>query len=146
MKEGLKLVGRLRIKKVSPDGKVEIREARNIIVNTGFDLVCDAISNPARGPEIDNLAVGSSTVAPSVTDTALGNEIARKVATYSHTPGTKVYTLEATFGAGEAVGTLAESGLFDQTAAGNMFCRTTFPIISKAEADVITFTWEITLS
>ena len=55
-------------------------------------------------------------------------------------------TYVATFSAGEGTGAITEAGLFNASSAGDMLCRTVFPVINKGVNDSCTITWSVTVS
>lgn len=144
--DGLKLHGSMEAILVRENGDVEVTRKDNIIVNGGFDAICDAIAKSTRPAPFNYIAVGTGTTAPAATQTALVTESARVSATYAHTNGTKVFTLTATFEAGTATAALTEAGVFNAASAGTMLDRVTFAVINKGANDSLTITFTFTLS
>ena len=131
---------------VGPDGRVKARRRfKNLIVNAGLNQAKDRLFNPATvAPVFGYVAIGTSAVAETPVDTALGTEAARGATTY--TPGgTGVCTVDRTFPAGTGTGAITEVGLFDDPAAGNMFNRKTFAAINKTAGDALKASCTITL-
>ena len=129
------------------DGSVETRRKDNLILNSGFDFIADAIGNPTSRPAIMKYtAVGTGTTAVAAGQTALVTELARKEATYSHTKGTKVFSFSTFFAAGEATGAITEAGICNANAAGTFIDRVTFAVINKAADDELTVNFQFTLS
>lgn len=132
----------------------EERHYDNGITNVGFELIADRIADHSGfvGNQANYIALGTSSTAFAVTQTALGAELsggsyARQQDTDAiYTAGTKSFAISATFGAGVATGALTESGLFDASTTGNMMARQTFSTINVGASDSITVTWTITLS
>jgi len=120
------------------------RHVKNITVNTGFRAVCDMMGSGGIEP-FKYCAIGTSTVAPSTSDTALGAETARAIGGYTRTADT-IWKNDATFGAGVGTGAIAESGLFNASSGGTMLCRQTFAVINKGASDTLVVTWQYTLS
>lgn len=120
----------------------------NLIVDGGFDAIAAALgdSSIARPAAFNYIAVGTDGTAAASGNIALGSQLTRKVATYAHTAGTKVWTLTVTFDAGEATGAVQESGVFNAAAAGAMLSRQTFAVVNKAATDTLVVTWTYTLS
>jgi hypothetical protein len=147
MKDGLKIHGHLRLDLFGPDGKLKQSvEKDNIIVNNGFDFICDAIGNSSRGAVMGYISIGTSATAPGATQTALLAEAARVAASYSHTSATKVLTLVSSFAAGTGTGALTEAGVLNASSAGTLLNRVTFSTINKAAGDSLTATYTLTLS
>ena len=57
------------------DGSVEVRRKDNLILNGGFDFICDAIANSSRGSVMGYTAVGTGTTAVAATQTGLTTEL-----------------------------------------------------------------------
>lgn len=145
--EKLTLAGRPRLVLRDKNGKVKvIRELDNIIVDTGFDFVCDVMGNTVQPADLGYTAIGTGTDAAATGDTKLGTESTRVTNSYGHTVGDKTYYTTATFGAGVGTGSITESGLLNATEAGTMLCRQTFAVINKGADDSLEVTWKITLS
>ena len=142
----LKMIGSMEAVLVKANGDVEVTRKDNLIVNGGFDLISDAISNSTRPAAANYIAVGTSNAAVAATQTALTTESARGLGTYSHTVGTKVFTVTYTFPAGVATAGLQEAGVFNASTGGTMLDRVTFAIINKGAADTLTVTFTFTLS
>lgn len=141
-----KMHGSMMATLVRENGDVEVTRKDNIIVNAGFDFICDAIANATRPAAMGWVGVGTGAVAPAAGDTALGAQLTRVAAAYAHTAGTKVFTETATFGAGVATGAITEAGVFNAASAGTMLDRVTFAVINKGAADTLTVTFTFTLS
>jgi len=147
MKETLK-VGATMIAELVRDGKViDTRTVHNMVVNSGYDLVCALIGDSTRPNQIGYVGMGTGTAATTAQTTALGTEWGTRVAvTYSHTTGTTLLTLSCTVPAhtGSMVA-LTESGLFNASTSGTMFDRVTFTAINKEPADTINMRYIINL-
>lgn len=142
----LKLKGSLDIKLYKPDGRVITRHKDNLILNGGFDFICDAIAGTSRPDIMSYTAVGTGTTSVNASQTALVTELDRKSASYAHTKGTKVFTLTTTFNQGEATGAITEAGICNASSGGTFLDRVTFAVINKAADDVLTTTFQFTLS
>ena len=138
-------------------GKLEMRLIRNgetiltvdpvvTITNVGFDALCDVISNSPQPAPFNYVAIGTSSTAPSASDTALGNEVMRQSGTYSHTAGTKSFTVSATFNITTSY-TIWESGLFNASTGGTLLVRGVLDSgISVSAGDTLQVIWTITLA
>lgn len=145
--EKLHMKGSLTLNLFDKNGVLkETRRKDNIIVNGGFDFICDAIANASRDSIMSYIAIGTGTTAPAATQTALVTESARQSATYAHTAGTKIFTLSTTYAAGTATAALTEAGVFNAASAGTMLDRVTFSVINKGADDTLTATFQFTLS
>lgn len=147
--DALNIKGSLTLTLKKANGDVQVVRKDNIIVNGGFDFICDAIGATSRPACMGYIALGTGTTSPVATQTALVAEIAttgRKAATYAHTAGTKVMTFTTTFNPGEATGAITEAGVLNASSAGTMFDRVLFNVVNKGADDTITVTFQFTLS
>lgn len=141
-----KLHGAMEAILYKENGDIEVTQKCNIIVNVGFDFICDAIGNGTRPAAMGWIGVGTGAVAPAATDTALGTQLVRQAATYAHTAGTKVFTITTTLAAGTGTGAITEAGVFNASTAGTMLDRVTFAVINKGAGDTLAVTFTFTLS
>lgn len=89
------------------------------ITNAGLNLLRDAISG-ANNSKFLYFAVGSSTTAPAVSDTQLGNETFRKAVSSYTNGGTGEVLVSAYLGPTDAVGLdIEEVGVFGGNAASS---------------------------
>jgi hypothetical protein len=129
------------------DGTKTVVHKDNLIVDAGFDFISACIGNSGARPAVaSHIAVGTGATAPAASQTALVTELDRNAATYAHTGGTKVFSFQATFTAGEATGALTEAGVFNAAAAGTMLDRVTFSVVNKGASDSMTVTFTFTMS
>lgn len=143
IKVGLKGAFTLTLKK--EDGTVEVMHKDNIIVDGGFDLIADSLGNAGARPAVlSHIAIGTGSEAAAAGNTALGAESARQaISLYTHTPGTKVFTLESSFTGLTAA--ITEAGLFNGN-PGTMFDRVVFLPINLATNDTLTAKFTLTMS
>lgn len=147
MSEAIKLKGHLSAILKKANGETEKIEKDNIILNAGFDYICDAIGKASARPNVMGyIAVGTGTTTAAVGQTALISELTRKAATYSHTTGTKLMTFTTKFEAGQATGAITEAGLVNAASGGTFLDRLTFDVINKGINDDLTMTFQFTLS
>lgn len=148
IKEELKTRGDWTVTRVNRvTGEVEQVSKKNIIVDVGFDFICDAIGKAATRPGVmSHIAIGTGTVAPAAGNTGLGTEVVRLAATYAHVAGTKVMKFTATFNPGVGTGAITEAAMLNAAAAGTMLNRVTFPVMNKGVDDTITVEFTFTLS
>ncbi|MFM0095685.1 hypothetical protein PQQ87_08730 [Paraburkholderia nemoris] len=129
------------------DGSNEVIHKDNIIVQNGFDFICDAIGNAGSRPAcMGYIALGTGTATPAAGDTALGTEVSRLAATYAHTEGTQQFSFTATFNPGVATAALTEAGVFNAASGGTMFDHVSFPVVNKGANDTLTAVFTFTLS
>ena len=144
-------------RKVSIDAKMCMRLIRGgktvleidptvVVTDAGFDAICDCIGNPTQPDNFDYIAIGTDSTAPSSSDTTLGSEVMREQGTYSHTSGTKSFSVQHTF-TFTASYTIWESGLFNAASGGTMLARGVLDSgIAVASGDSLQVTWTFTFS
>ena len=141
----IKATGQLSIIKTNEAGIITDKVfVPNLVVTVGKEFIASRIASNTDSV-MTYMACGSSSAAPDIGDLALQNELGRTaLTTTTVTNNTVTYT--ATFAAGNATGAIQEAGLFNDATAGSMLARTTFNVINKDIADLITITWVITVS
>jgi hypothetical protein len=138
--DDLVMTGRLEI---ALNGEL-VKEVPNLVVSAGKDYVASRMKDTTKAA-MSHLAVGTGSTSPAAGDTALGSELARQTLT-STTVSSNEVTYIATFAPGTGTGAITEAGLFNDSSAGDMLCRTTFAVVNKAAADSMTITWVVTVS
>jgi hypothetical protein len=125
----------------------EAREFKNLVVDLGQDGAMRRISQVATGVLPANyIRLGTDNTAPGATDSRLEGDIAEpKSAAYTRL-GIGSWKLVATWGTGEAVTGLTESGVFFGSHVGSILCRQTFNVINKQSADTLEVTWGFTIA
>lgn len=144
--EAMHLKGSLIIEHRKANGDVSVYRRDNLILNVGFDFICNSLAGTSRPAVMGFTAIGTGTTAVAAGQTSLTTEIKRKAATYAHTTGTKVFTLSTTFAAGEGTGAITEAGICNASTAGIFLDRVVFDVINKASDDVVTTNFQFTLS
>jgi len=125
---------------------VKSYEARNVVCNVLLSQLRNALIGSGSVSEYTHIAVGSGTTTPTRSDTALANEIARKVCDERLISGTKVI-YRVTFGSDEANGSINEVGVFDAASGGNMLARALFGETIEKTSDYILFVeYEVEIS
>ena len=128
------------------DGSVEVKRKDNLILNVGFDFICNAIAATSQPAPMAYTAVGTGTAAVAATQTALATELTRVAATYAHTAGTKVFSLTSFYPAGTATGAITEAGICNASSGGTFLDRVVFDVINKGSDDELTTNFQFTLS
>lgn len=146
LNEGIRVRGDLTLILERPDGTKKVTQNKNMILNGGFDFICDAIGNPSRGNPISHIALGTSTTAADPAQTGLLTEIARLSGTYSHTTNTKYFTLTAAFPAGVATGNITEACVVNAGSGGTKLNRLTFTAVDKQPDDTLMAIFTFTLA
>ena len=112
------------------------------VTTVGFNGIIQRGFDTGTGSDALNfVAIGSGTGAAAAGNTVLGSEAARAQGDYAYTDDTKAFTVTKTFAAGTATGSIAESGLFNDSSAGELFARQTFGVILKGASDSLQITW-----
>jgi hypothetical protein len=143
--ENLKASGSLRVVVTGEDGQVkEEHEFKNLVVTVGKNFVASRMVGVASNI-MSHMAIGSSSTAATVGDTALGAELGR-VALASASATNAVVTYTATFPAGTGTGAVVEAGILNAASAGTLLCRTVFSVVNKGANDAMSVTWTVTIS
>lgn len=144
IKDNTYLTGELHILLKSQSGEILVdRVVKNLVVTAGKSIIATALNTGTLTP-FSYMAVGSSTTAADIAQTALVAEAATRVVT-SNSVITNVFTMVGTFNPGVNTGTIGEAGLFNAAAAGDMLARTTFSAFVKGATDTLAITWNITV-
>jgi len=124
--EGLKIkcLWTLRFTNVET-GKERLVKYTNLVVTVGKEMIAKRLAGDGNDCNITYVAVGTDNTAPDPSDTTLGAELARKAVTSISRSGTSV-VVRGFFGASEANGTLAELGLFGESASATPDSGTLF--------------------
>jgi hypothetical protein len=147
--EQLKLSGQLSIVLTGKDGQVkESREVKNLVVNSGLAFIISRMAGTDKGV-MSHMALGSGTAAAAGNQSDLVSLLGDREALDSSTivgANNNQIQYVASFEAGEGTGAVTEAGIFNAATAGDMLCRTVFPVVNKAVDDTITVTWVVTLN
>ena len=126
----------------------EVLDSTNMVLTLGKEWIAQRCTGQVS-TLVTHIAVGTSTTAVSVGQTALLAENARVAlnAAGAVKPANKnVMRYEATFNAGVGTGALTEAGLFTAASAGTCVARTVFAVKNKGVDDIFTVVWEITIN
>lgn len=147
--ESLKVKGRLSIVLRDKDGNVkDERDVDNLVVNAGLAYIISRMVGTAKNV-MSHMALGSGTTAAAAGQTDLVSVLGSREALDSTTiagANNNQVVYVSSFEAGDATGAVTEAGIFNAASAGDMLCRTVFPVVNKAADDALTVTWTITLS
>lgn len=147
--EKLKTTGELKIVVRDKDGNIkDERLEKNLVVNTGLDVIADRMKGTPTKAAMTHMAVGTDATAAAAGNTALGTQLGTRVALTSTTVTSNAIEYVATFPSGASThsGALVEAGIFNASTAGDMLCRTTFAAVNKGDDDTVTITWTVTIS
>ncbi len=132
------------------DGSVIARRrVENAIVTQGRAWVlAHMLSGQAISTQsLQELALGADTTAPTTSDTALGDEVARTAVATWDLAGTTAtipfFRAIGQYGTGQANTTLAELGLFNSNIGGTMLGHATFGTLDKATSNTLGVTYTI---
>jgi hypothetical protein len=154
----MKLSGELDILLLDKDGNIkDSRKETNLVVNAGLTFICSRMAGTTPAV-MSHMALGTDSTAEAAGNTALGSQSGLRKGLTSTTPSSNTITYVASFGDGEgltnetvagngtATTAVTEAGIFNAGTAGTMLCRTTFPVVNKADGDTLQITWTITLN
>jgi hypothetical protein len=142
--ENIKVTGAVSIKLFDKNGQLkDDRQIKNLVVAAGKTFIAARMVGTPN--EMSHMAIGASSTAADAADTALGSELGR-VALASETSSGAVVTYTATFPAGTGTGAVVEAGILNAGSGGTLLCRTTFAVVNKGVDDVMSITWQITVS
>jgi len=147
MQEELSVSCNVTFRLYSSTGKLKKKlQTHNLVVTTGKNYIADQLSAAPNLTKMSHIAVGTGSTAPAVGNTALQTELARKAFT-SSVDSANVLTMTATFNTGEAIGALAEAGIFNSSSGGTLLARTLIsPVINKTTNDILSVTWTLTVN
>lgn len=136
---GIKVRG--SVKAINTKTGEVVFENHNMFVQTGLNEIAKLVAGQAGASIPAYIAVGTSSTAPSLADTALkGTELGRKaIASVEVTSASIKYGV--TFAAGEATGAWEETGIFSAASGGIMFSRAVTGTYTKGALDEIKIFW-----
>jgi hypothetical protein len=120
----------------------------NLVVTTGKNHIADQLADRGEA-QMSHMAIGTGTTTPVAANTALENELDRNVLD-SRTQGAGAdankVTYVCTWAAGDGTGAITEAGIFNSASAGQMLCRSVFPVKNKEAGESMVQTWILTIS
>jgi len=147
--EQIKLTGELQIVLRDSNGNIkEQKTVPNLVVTTGKVVIASRLTGNTTGV-MTHMALGTSTISPVAADTTLGTEIVNSRVALTVPGGgatANVVTFSSIFGPGVGTGALTEAGIFNDSLAGSMLCRTVFSVVNKDVGDTLTINWAVTIS
>lgn len=148
--DSIKAKGTLQLTLIDENGKIKQQDEHNLVVNTGLAYIASRIKDATAGT-MTHMAVGTGTTAAAAANTALGTQLGSRVGLDSTTLVTTSATNDsvqyvATFAAGASTGAITEAGIFNDSTAGTMLCRTVFAVINKGALDTLVITWKVTVA
>lgn len=147
--ESLKVKGRLNIVLRDKDGNVkDEREIDNLVVSSGLAYIISRMVGTSKSV-MSHMGLGSGTTAAAAAQTDLVSLLGSREALDSTTiagANNNQVVYVSSFEPGDATGAVTEAGIFNASTAGDMLCRTVFPVVNKGADDALSVTWTITLS
>jgi hypothetical protein len=144
-KESIKATGALKVTLIGADGAAKDQfEVHNLVVTSGLDFIAGRMASATAGV-MSHMAIGSNSTAAAVSNSTLGTELGR-VALTSATVTSNQVAYSATFPAGTGTGAVTEAGIFNDSTAGTMLCRTVFATVNKDAGDTLSIVWTVTVS
>lgn len=139
---GLSIKGRVEIALYTNSLRIKHLIIDNLVVTSGKQVIADILAE--KGVEIAYLAVGSGNTQPQVSDTALEQEIARKVITM-RSASINQARFDTFIDTLEIVGIWREIGLFSSD--NRLVARALIsPEINKGNNNTATISWSITIA
>lgn len=139
----VKITGELTVQKFNSEKElIEQIHIPNLVVAVGKQHIAARMVDDSE-TKMSHMSIGSGQYTPNIADTTLINELDRVELTALRTGANVNYT--ATFGVGIGTGSITEAGIFNDALAGDMLCRTTFPVITKSASETISISWTVTV-
>lgn len=139
------LKGALKIVLADAQGNIkDEREVPNLVVTVGKNFIASRMIGTTDAV-MSHMAIGTSTTAAAVGQTALVTEVGR-VALTSNVRTNNAIAYVATFPAGTGTGAITEAGILNASSSGTLLCRTVFSVINKGAADTLGVTWTVTVN
>ncbi len=147
IKDNFQISGKLRIVVTDALGMVKVdKEEKNLVVTAGKGYIASRMVGTSSAV-MSHMAVGTDNTAAALGQTALLAQITGgRVALTSGTASGAIVTYVATFGAGVGTGAIVEAGIFNDSTAGTMLCRTVFDVVNKGADDSMQVTWTVTVA
>lgn len=128
-----------------PDGEIKQQESvHNLVTTVGAEAIAEQLLAAPGVATPGYMAIGTSSTAAAVGQTALVAEVDRNALT-SKTRSAKVVTYKAKWEPGDGTGKIQEAGLFSANVAGTMYNRAVFGAIEKEAGDTLELVWTTTV-
>lgn len=140
----IKMTGELNVKKFNSNNElIEQINIPNLVVSVGKQHVAERMINDSE-TKMSHMAIGDGQAVAAAANTTLSSELARTTLLSAVRSGPNI-TYTAVFTAGIGTGAVTEAAILNNSTAGTMLCRTTFPVISKDAAESIAISWTVTV-
>jgi hypothetical protein len=143
--DDIKATGALHIQLFDKSGAPkDSMTVKNLVVSLGKEFIAARmVSTPSV---MSHMAIGASSTAAALGDTALGSELGRVSFQMPASSAGAVVTYTALFGPGVGTGGVVEAGILNAASSGTLLCRTVFPVVNKGADDTMAITWTVTVS
>lgn len=146
IKETVKTTGELIVTLYSENGVVkETKKVNNLVVTAGKNHIASRLVTSGLPVAMSHMAIGDSGQAAVLGDTTLVSELGR-VSLGTITDSDNTVTFSATFNPGVGTGAVKEAGVFNNSTAGTLLCRTVFGEVNKLVGDTLSIDWTITIA
>ena len=134
---------KLRVEHIR-DGKLlwSHEKKEDLLVNAGLNYLCEILGNSTQPAEMGFTAIGEDDTAPAAAQTALLGEVMRMANGYTKDGPVGEASLDASFSI-DATYALNECGLFNDVAAGDMYCRDTFTTRNVISGDTVNVNYSL---
>jgi hypothetical protein len=119
--------------------------SRRLVTDAGAAFIVDAFQGITELEAMNYHASGTDTTAEAAGDTALGTEVASRVAGTQSEPAANQYRTVATIPYSSSLA-ITEHGVFSAAAAGTVLDRSVFAAINVVNGDGIQFTYTLTVN
>lgn len=146
--DSLKVRGELNIQLFDATGALkEEHDRKNLVVAAGVNFILTRMANTSKGA-MSHMGLGTSSTVAGAGQTDLVALTGSRIALDSTTVNASNIVYVATFGAGVSTGAITEAGIFNSATggAGDMLCRTVFPVVNKQAGDTMVITWTVSLT
>lgn len=129
--------------------EISRQTVNNVVVTAGRRWVLQQIASSliVTSQSIGFIAVGTGTVSPATSDTALGSESTRNAinsfSTVNLTANPPSWRAEVSFATNQANTTLGEVGMFNSSSGGTMLSRSTFGTVNKTTSNTFAISYTI---
>lgn len=146
-RETMKATGKVNVALYDKNGNLkQTQTIKNLVVDDGLDYIASRMKD-ATETAMSHMEVGTGTTSPAAGDTALETAISgSRVTLTSTTVTSNAIEYVGDFPAGTGTGAVTEAGVFNDSSAGTLLCRTVFSVVNKGADDTLKITWTVTVS
>jgi hypothetical protein len=146
-KETMKATGKVNVALYDKKGNLKHTQTiNNLVVDDGLDYIASRMKDTTE-TAMSHMEVGTGTTSPAAADSALETAISgSRVSLTSTTVTSNAIEYVGDFPAGTGTGAVTEAGVFNDSSAGTLLCRTVFSVVNKGADDTLKITWTVTVS